>query len=337
MKNAMRISAAGAVLGSAMALFLVGGTALAVADPARWADEWPNTDFSRHTVDFAEILSGGPPRDGIPSIDKPAFVAVSKAADTADTEPVIGLIINGDARAYPLRVLIWHEIVNDVVGGVPVLVTYCPLCNAAIVFERTVDGRVLEFGTTGKLRHSDLVMYDRQTDSWWQQFVGEGIVGEMTGKVLTMVASRQESLARFRARAPDGKILVPNDKGMRQYGTNPYVYYDTASAPFLYRGAMPKGIKPMARVVAVGSQAWSLALLRDKGSIISGDLTLKWEAGQNSALDSRSIAQGRDVGNVTVQKNGQDVVHDVTFAFVFHAFRPEGVIHALAAPGEVKP
>ena len=102
----------------------------------------------------------------------------------SETEPVIGLVVNGDARAYPLKILIWHEIVNDTVGGVPVTVTYCPLCNSAIVFERTVDGRVLDFGTTGKLRNSDLVMYDRQTESWWQQFSGTAIVGAMTGTKL---------------------------------------------------------------------------------------------------------------------------------------------------------
>ena len=101
--------------------------------------------------------------------------------DLAPQEPVVGLTIDGDARAYPLRILTWHEIVNDVVGGTPVAVTYCPLCNSAPVFERTVDGRVLEFGTTGKLKDSNLIMYDRQTETWWQQFTGEAIVGEMTG------------------------------------------------------------------------------------------------------------------------------------------------------------
>jgi hypothetical protein len=127
------------------------------ADPARWRDEWPLTDFTRHSVGLDEIVSGGVPRDGIPSIDDPAFVPVVEAELPAN-EPVIGLMVEGDARAYPLRILIWHEIVNDLVGGVPVAVTYCPLCNTGIVFDRRQGGRVLEFGTTGKLRHSDLVM-----------------------------------------------------------------------------------------------------------------------------------------------------------------------------------
>src|SRR6516225_9581281 len=142
------------------------------ADPISWRLEWPRTDFSKHSVPFAGIKSGGPPKDGIPAIDAPRFErladgkATGSSAALGDTEPVIAVSIGEDARAYPLRVLIWHEIANDAVGGTPVVVTYCPLCNAALAFERVVDGRVLDFGTTGKLRNSDLVMYDRQTESW---------------------------------------------------------------------------------------------------------------------------------------------------------------------------
>ena len=317
----------GAALAVAAVLTL---PAAAGANPMFWAGEWPNTDFSRHSVDLAEIMSGGPPKDGIPSIDDPKFVPVSEVTDLADTEPVIGVTVNGEARAYPLGILTQHEIVNDTIGGVPVTVTYCPLCNSSIVFDRRVDGQVLDFGTTGKLRNSDLVMYDRQTESWWQQFSGKAIVGKMTGKTLKMLPSRQESFARFRARAPNGKVLVSN-RPFRRYGINPYVRYDSAQFPFLFRGDLPEGIAPMVRVVAVGGEAWSLPLLRKKGTIIQGDLVLSWEAGQNSALDTRVIRRGRDVGNVVVQRRAgtrtEDVVHDVTFAFVFHAFHPEGTIH----------
>jgi hypothetical protein len=320
-----------------------GVAATAAADPARWRAEWPKTDFSKTAVDFATILSGGPPKDGIPSIDQPKFERLSGgkaagwAADIGDTEAVISLAVNGDARAYPLRVLMWHEIVNDTVGGKPVAVTYCPLCNAALVFARALDGQVLDFGTTGKLRHSDLVMYDRQTESWWQQFTGEAIVGTLTGRELKLVPSRLESFERFRKRFPGGRVLVPNDPGKRNYGANPYVRYDEiGSLPFLYRGDLPDGIQPMERVVAVEvepgrHEAWQLGLLREAGEIRSGDLVIRWEAGQASALDAATVGGGRDVGNVTVQrKTGdgyEDVPYDVTFAFVFHAFRPKGTLH----------
>jgi len=302
----------------------------ALANPSYWEREWPETDFNRHSVAFDEILSGGPPKDGIPAIDDPVFAAIDEVADLGDTEPVVSLQINGEAKAYPLQVLIWHEIVNDSIGGVPVSVTYCPLCNAAVVFDRRLDGRVLDFGTTGKLRKSDLVMYDRQTESWWQQFTGEAIIGEMTGAQLTFVPARLESFAAFRTRLPEGRVLVPGNPGMRRYGINPYAGYDTSSRPFLYRGAMPTNIAPLARVVAVEDRAWSLDLVRSRQRIETDDgLIITWTPGQNSAMDSSEIADGRDVGNVVVQRRDADggslvdVVYRVDFAFAYHAFRPD--------------
>ncbi|MGB0749196.1 MAG: DUF3179 domain-containing protein [Magnetospiraceae bacterium] len=316
-----------------VAFFLWGGAlrAHAAEVPTSWPRDWPRTNFAKTSIDYAEILSGGPKKDGIPAIDAPKFVPLSEAAalsdtEVSDTEPVIALEIKGDARAYPLGILTWHEIVNDTVGGVPVTVTYCPLCNAGIVFDRRIQGRVLDFGTTGKLRNSDLVMYDRQTESWWQQFSGEAIVGEMTGTELTMRPARIESFGRFRAQHPNGKLLVPNDPDRRRYGENPYVGYDSAAAPFLYRGDLPENLPPMMRVVVVEGRAWTLPLLRERGVIDAGDLQITWEAGQNSALDTAKIAQGRDVGSVAVTQNGEAVVHHVTFAFVFHAFHPDGKI-----------
>ena len=172
-------------------------------------------------------------------------------ASLPENEPVIGLVINGDAQAYPLRILIWHEIVNDVVGGVPVAITYAPLCNTALVFDRRVGDRVLEFGSTGKLRHSGLVMYDRTTESWWQQFLGKAIVGELTGTAVAMLPARLEAFATFGQRAPEGRVQVPPSDA-RAYGTNPYVGYDSAPAPFLYQGMLPKDLAPLARVVRVG-------------------------------------------------------------------------------------
>jgi hypothetical protein len=295
------------------------------------ASGWSDTDFSKISIPLNEILSGGPPKDGIPSIDKPVFMPVSEITDIADREPVIGLEINGDARAYPLRVLTWHEIVNDEVGGKPVTVTYCPLCNAAIVFEREIDGKRLDFGTTGLLRNSDLVMYDRQTQSWWQQFTGEAIVGEMLGTKLTLVPARLEAYGLFKARHGNGKVLVPGNPHFRPYGRNPYAKYDSAAAPFLYRGDLPKDISPMARVVVVrdGGEmlVYALELLARENEVTSGDIVLKWQKGQASALDTEQIAEGRDVGNVTVQRRTsaglEDLPYDVTFAFVVKAFHPD--------------
>ena len=298
---------------------------------------WSETDFSKKSVSLSEIISGGPRKDGIPSIDKPEFISIAAASALDDRSPVISFAWNDVAKAYPLGILMRHEIVNDRFGDLPVAVTYCPLCNASIVFEARVNGRELEFGTTGNLRKSDLVMYDRQTQSWWQQFTGEAIVGELTGTKLKMLPSRIESFARFKSRYPDGKVLKPWSPD--NFGSNPYAGYDTSSRPFLYNGPLPKDIHPMARVVVVDGKAWTLELLRSQRKIIEQDLVLRWEPGQSSALDTRSIARGREVGNVIVQKTTDgklsDAVHDVTFAFVFHAFHPDKkIIKALGTQGQ---
>ncbi|MGI9387346.1 MAG: DUF3179 domain-containing protein [Methyloligellaceae bacterium] len=318
---------------NAAIVFLASTFTSANASPEAWKNQgWSKTDFTKTAIDFGEILSGGPPKDGIPSIDSPKFHPVSETKDLGKTEPVIGIALNGDARAYPLRILIWHEIVNDTVGGVPVAVTYCPLCNSAIVFKREFEGVLHDFGTTGKLRNSDLVMYDRQTESWWQQFTGEAIVGKYTGKSLKSVPARLEAFERFKARHPNGKVLIPTREGMRDYGRNPYVGYDSRTVPYpLFAGELPKDINPMARVVvfkvAGKPQAVTLELLRKHGKLTIGDVIVSWEKGQNSALDGPAIKGGRDVGNVVAQRkteNGtSDVVYDVTFAFVFRAFHPK--------------
>ena len=148
---------------------------MAAADMAAMKAAWPRTDFDKTTIDLSEIQSGGIPKDHIPAIDTPTIGTLAQGADVYDPrEPVIAVTIDGKTRGYPLTILTWHEIVNDQLAGVPITVTYCPLCNSAVVFDRRLGDRVLDFGTTGNLRFSDLVMYDRQTESWWQQFTGIG-------------------------------------------------------------------------------------------------------------------------------------------------------------------
>lgn len=332
--NGLLVSGAAAVWPALAAVLILLGASASHADPARWVEEgWRKTDFGQSRIEWKEIVSGGPPKDGIPSIDKPLFKSAKEDASLSSNEPVIGLEINGDARAYPLRILIWHEIVNDDVGGTPVVVTYCPLCNSAIVFERKSSSQILEFGTTGKLRNSDLVMYDRQTETWWQQFTGEALVGALAGSTLRMIPARLESFAQFTQRFPGGKVLIPTDPKARDYGRNPYFGYDMGAAPLLFTGDYPKDIEPMARVVVVRSRqrkpfAITLELLRQKGRHRFDDIELAWQPGQTTALDHWNISEGRDVGNVTafaISDDGvrRDVPYDVTFAFAVFAFHPE--------------
>ncbi len=304
---------------------LAGAALLAMPVQAQvqfWETEWPNTDFSKTAVDFDTIMSGGPPKDGIPALASVDFVAVADA-EIPGREPVIALEIKGETpRAYPLRYLTWHEIANDVVGDLPVAVTFCPLCNSGIVFDRRVDGQVLDFGVSGKLRFSDMVMFDRQSESWWQQFTGKAIVGDMLGKELTVVVSWTESMDEFAARNPDGLVMAEPTGYRRAYGRNPYTGYDTASSPFLYRGDNPPfGIDPLARVVRVGNRAWPLARLQEVEVLEEDGVKIVWQSGMASALDSRTIAQGRDIGSIRVyDAAGNPLEHEVVFAFAFHAF-----------------
>src|SRR5262249_1829417 len=273
--------------------------------------EWPRTDFSRHAAAYDEFVSGGPPKDGIPAIDRPSFVPVAEAPGLAPREPVISVQIGGDARAYPLRAMIWPGIVNDIPGGPPIAVTWCPLCNSSVVFDRRVAGRTLSFGTTGKLRDSDLVMYDRETESWWQQFGGECIVGALLGAQLKYLPARVESVERFRARLPSGSVLVPPDAEVRDYGRNPYVGYDSADRPFLYRGSLHEGVPPLARVVSIGEEAWTLDLVKSQRRLEIGDLIIAWEPGQSSPLDTAENDAGQDIGNVVVQRQTAHGLEDV--------------------------
>jgi hypothetical protein len=271
-------------------------------------------DFPDALVDVNAIISGGPPPDGIPPIDAPFFVSVAEADEyLLDEEPVVFLDIDGDVRAYPVQILIWHEIVNDTVGGVPLAVTYCPLCNSAVSYRREVRGEVTTFGTSGMLFSSALVMYDRATESLWTHFDGRAVVGVLTGEELTPVGSPLLAWADFKSTYPDALVLDRDRTGhSRQYGTNPYRGYDDPDGyPFLFRGTADDRAQEMQRVVgiAVGedSLAYSLGgLIDDSGASVAGvtvggaDLVILWSAGQATALESASIAEGRDIGSVGV-------------------------------------
>ncbi|MDX1436978.1 MAG: DUF3179 domain-containing (seleno)protein [Anaerolineales bacterium] len=265
------------------------------------------TDFSVHSVSYKDVLTGGPPKDGIPAIDDPNFISISEADEwLSPTEPVVLVKIGDDARAYPLQVLTWHEIVNDTVDGQPVVVTFCPLCNTAIAFNREFDGQVLDFGTTGRLRFSNLIMYDRQTETWWQQASGDAIAGHYTGSQLEFLPAAIVSWADFKTANPDGLVLSRETGFRRDYGRNPYAGYDDInSSPFLFRGPDNTDRLPaMERVLTIelngDGVAYPYSTLTEVGVVndeIGGELVaVFWESGTASALDASALAQGRDVG-----------------------------------------
>ena len=185
------------------------------------------TDGVKHLIPLSEIRGGGPPKDGIPSIDNPVFAEVSDSDFVSDSDTVIGLHINGEAKAYPLFILVWHEIVNDRVGGMPVSVTYCPLCYTNQVFERIIDGQEVEFGTSGKLYNSNLLMYDRLTESYWSQALGLAVTGELSGYQLDLVPFDVIAWGDWKILHPDTTVLTTDTGAIRPYDTDPYGNYYT--------------------------------------------------------------------------------------------------------------
>lgn len=272
---------------------------------ARLTSSW-NTNWERRTVSTAEMMSGGPPRDGIPPIDNPNFISPDEAAEwLADNEPIVIFAHDGDARAYPLQILTWHEIVNDEVGGLPVSVTFCPLCNATVVFDRRLGDTVYDFGVSGLLRNSDLIMWDRQTESLWQQFTGEGIIGDLAGAQLRFLPSAIISFADFRAAHPDGLVLSRETGHNRQYGRNPYVGYDTIGQnPFLFTGEIDGRLPAMVRVITLSLDdldiAYPLPTLAEMGVIndeqAGQPIVVFHTPGTASALGAAVIANAEDVG-----------------------------------------
>ena len=329
-------SARWVITGVALALALAACTREAPFAPEGGVDQPAPADAPTPAslVDPGDIISGGPPPDGIPPIDEPRFLSPDEVRFLADDEPVLAVEIEGDARAYPLQIMTWHEIVNDEVGGVPVAVTYCPLCNTGIAFERpTIEGELLDFGTSGKLYNSNLVMYDRQTETYWAQATGQAIVGELAGEQLTFVPARIVSFGDWRAEHPDGLVLSRQTGHERPYGENPYVGYDSLDRPFLFTGELDERLPATARVLgivragdvvafpyeAVSAQAiggWAVVMEEVAGNPVA----VFWKARTRSALDSQRIASSRDVGSIAAyrpQIDGRSLAFEAT---------PDGIV-----------
>ncbi len=229
------------------------------------------TDGVKHSVPLNEIISGGPGKDGIPSIDRPKFVSVTEAKKwLPDDNPGVAFSRGSAHRFYPYRILVWHEIVNDVVSGERVLVTYCPLCLTGFVFDPLVKGERVEFGTSGSLWKSNLVMYDRKTESLWPQILGEAVVGEMTGTKLKLLPSDQLRFGEWKRSHPDGEVLSQETGTMRSYGYNPYGdYYAVTGFSLDLTNFSDRRLAPNAFVFGLASgekaKAWSVEAVKKAG------------------------------------------------------------------------
>jgi hypothetical protein len=315
-------------------------------------------DLDKATIPIEEIFSGGPPPQGIPALGfaglsgvagstpPPRLVSQEEAASwLRPNEPVIVVTLNQETRAYPLQILTWHEIANDEVGGIPVAVTFCPLCNSALAFDRRVpvptepaadgdsgaetgaDTVTVTFGVSGLLYFSNLLMFDDSTRTLWSQLVGEGVVGELAGHELTRYPAQIVSFEEFRAAFPDAQVMSRQTGFTRPYGSNPYVGYDDAdSPPFLFQGVVDGRLPPKARVVAIDADepvAYPFEVLEEARVVhdqVSGSaIAVFWVPGTASALDARQISASGDVGAVAVFQRAMDGM-TLTFAWDGEAF-----------------
>ena len=285
-------------------------------------------------VDRSLIVSGGPPPDGIPPIDAPRYEVAHEVDWLAPNEPVLALLHDGQARAYPVQVMIWHEIVNDALGDLPVTVTYCPLCDSGVAFDRRLSDDVLDFGTSGGLYQANLVMYDRQTESLWTQFDGRAVIGTRVGERLTTVPIETMSWGAFRRDHPEGTVLSRDDVAPKPYGRNPYHAYDQRDTPVpgFYTGEPDDTLAPYERVVGVDFGAEVIAVptrvLADAGvaaTRVTDRLITFWHLpGTASAVNADDIADGEDIGSTAVfvaevdgrpavfTRAGEEFVDDVT-------------------------
>jgi Protein of unknown function (DUF3179) len=298
--------------------------AIPAGDVPSALDNPDDESFPEPLVDTACILSGGPPPDGIPPIDQPKFLAPHEVDFLDEQEPVMAIEIEGDARAYPLQIMTWHEIVNDEVGGVPVTVTYCPLCNTAIAYDRRLGDTVLDFGTSGKLYNSALVMYDRQTESLWSHFTAQAIVGYLAGAQLDRYPVDIVAWQDWREAHGDGLVLSRDTGHDRDYGRNPYPGYDDIDSPaFLFDGEVDGRLAAKELVVGIEREGEAVAVrtevLADEGVMgveVGGTELVVWlDPGTRSALGSAAIAAADDVGATGVfvpVVDGQELTFDRT-------------------------
>ena len=277
-----------------------------------------NTDTTLREVNLSEIILVLP-RNSFPKLDYPDFIGKEKGLKAFfNHEPVIAVAINNEAKAYPLSMLTMHEMSNDSLGGIPILPTYCPLCNSSVVYDRrlTYKGKdyLLDFEASGMLRNSDMVMADKQTESWWQQLTGTGLVGELSGAELEVIPSMVISIEDFFIRYPEGQILSPEtgSKAQKRYGTNPFKHYDSVTSKpydrFYDHAKLDPRLPPMERVIDVeGSDGYKIypfsVIAREKviNDIYDGrSIVIFYKEGTVSVLDKREIAKSRDIGSATL-------------------------------------
>lgn len=277
----------------------------------------PKVTTLKHSIPLNEIYDGGPGKDGIPSIDHPKFISLAEAKNQLQLDGSgLAVSIGGDSRFYPYQILVWHEIVNDTVGDIPVLVSYCPLCNTGIVFERKADGKTVEFGISGKLYNSDLLMYDRSSESLWSQILGEAVVGPLMGTKLKQLEANDISLSTFIDKFPQGKVLSKDTGFSRDYDRNPYGNYSQTNDTLFPIKNSDNRLSPKTVVygIEVGGKfkAYPEDTLKSKGMI-------------KDTVNGHPIELHYNDGLISIddQSSGSNLLAKPGFWFAWFAFHPD--------------
>jgi hypothetical protein len=305
---------------AAAVVVLALGTAALAAPPSR-----NGFVLEPASIDAREILPGGPPRDGIPALDHPAPVAAA-GAPWSDDERVIGVAIDGEARAYPLAILLWHELVNDTLAGRPILVSYCPLCGTALVFDRRIDGMTRRFGVSGLLYRSDLLLYDREGESLWSQILAESVTGPSRGQRLTLVRSRLVTWAAWKAAHPATTVLSRETGHRRAYGRSPYGDYATSTRLVF---PVPRDARYHPKTPTLG-----LRLAGGAARAYPADELTRAGGAARERFEGRAVEIAYDGSNGTFRVDAPPEIEVVEgYWFAWAAFHPETTVFRASGAG----
>ncbi len=308
-------------------LFALSVSCLSIATPA--APSLNGFDLSESLVPTHEILRGGPPRDGIPALDAPRFMTAAEAArEVKDDDRVLGLAIGGEAHAYPIAIMNWHEIVNDTIAGLPVVVTYCPLCGSGVAFERRIDGRTRRFGVSGLLYNSDVLLYDRESESLWSQLLGRAVSGRMKGRELVPIALEHTRWGRWRADHPGTLVLSRQTGYVRDYDHDPYAGYRQSRRLYFPVAGSDRRYHPKETVVGLvidgRARAWPFSELARVASPLHDHL-----AGRPLRIEFDTV----DGSARIIDGEGRQLAAVTAFWFAWIAFHPDTeVFHVTREP-----